>query len=268
MHEERVEFVEPKTDEGNKELVIDSFACRLSVAFTGRAEIGGSEVGSWVMDTIRKTNAAAIGIMECAKAIRAEANAEYSSLVKPRATDLLEFVLTGFMANEEAPMVITVSNFRTDEFKTIEPQRTFNILRPSNRERPFWPAGYTPAMDPDVGRRVHALLKRKQGHMRVADTLVREIRRAADHPEYGHWIGRSCMSVCIPRWGSGRSYYYSGSSEPISYGPAVLQVRRNPQGEPWHMSAMGIETNAVQGEVIFGEDSLSVVDRRRFPRTH
>lgn len=265
-HGGKVEFVEPKTDQGNKELVIDSFAGRLAIAFTGRAEIEGGDVGLWMIEVMSRTKAAAVGIMQCAKELRGAANSIYSSLTRVQATDALEFVLAGFDVSDPRPIVIVVSNSRTNEFKRLAaPQRTFNILRPSNQERPFWAAGYTPAMAPEAKRRIHALLKRDYGHLRVADALVRETRRAADHPEHGNWIGMNCMSICIPRSGSARSYYHSGNAEPVSYGPAVLQVRKNAQGKPWHLSSVGTATNAVGGEIGIGDNSLTVVDRRSFP---
>ena len=95
-----VQFVEATTDEGNKELVVDSFAADSAVAFTGRAMLGSSGVGDWLVDVVSETKAATVGLGECVKQVRHAANAFYQTLPRLHDTDMLEFVFAGFATGE------------------------------------------------------------------------------------------------------------------------------------------------------------------------
>ncbi|MGB2695645.1 MAG: hypothetical protein WBD55_10735, partial [Dehalococcoidia bacterium] len=130
-----VRLVDIKTDEGNKELVVVSYATHFSVAFTGLAEVGGQSVGDWLAEVIVESKAAAQGISECAQALRDAATRSFGAASSLGSTDFLEFVFSGYDARDKGPRVILVSNFRTETHAIRPvPTRRFAILRPRNVE--------------------------------------------------------------------------------------------------------------------------------------
>lgn len=261
-----VRFIEATTGEGNKELVVASPAADFAVAFTGRAMLGSSGVGDWLVDVVGETTAAAVGLGEYAKQVRHAANAFYQTLPGLHDSDMLEFVFAGFATGDPRPQIILVTNFRSETFEFLgHPTTSFRILRPSNANYPYWEAGYIPAVKPNTKRRIRALVKRSRDYPRTTDAMVREIRHAADHPEYGQWVGKNCMSVVISRDGKREAVYHPAHGDLISYGPNFIQVLRGGKS-PLQMSFKNISMGGSLEPMVLGDGkSLPILDRRMLP---
>jgi hypothetical protein len=229
-------------DQANKAIYLECDKANFGIAYTGIAFLGPC-------DTDHRTDWYILRFLADLKAHTLDAPAIVTKL-KEHLTDrmralgwkeALTLSLAGFIfpfPDRYKPFAVCISNF--EDPKTLTPGPVLDQFR----DGWFFLKGAEPMVESAyllhgtrhaVDGQVEAdLLKMyadgtlgQENPQKIVEALVSIIRGAADHPTYGTYIGKDCMTLTIlpdPE-GSTESVYHPFNASPVSYGPHVL--RRN-----------------------------------------
>lgn len=224
-------------DEANKAVILECSDALLAISFTGLGQIGSSRTDRWLIATLTGAKAGQLNIENVVRALATAATRDFSQLRLPSNLKCHTFVLAGWYYGEgfPRPIIWSVSNSVDQNWTPLlEPSAEFKCklfrLKTGKRLKRamiILTHGTVPALDGHYGRRplkqLKKLLKRAGNDLDIRDKLVEIVRIASGHPEYGQYIGRSCMSLLLrPDRHIAAKYHPSDRSESVGYAPYVI----------------------------------------------
>lgn len=268
---------EPSSDEANKAVVVQAIDCDFAVTFTGLGELDAKSVDDWIVQVLIDTKAPTIGIDACLDGLRTAASEAFARL---RAKGIVEphtFVIAGWKHFWRANAKIwLVTNCENEAGQMVQPPYDEFELR-GGHSAPFQViiTGTEPAVDQETLPRLMNQLHMKLHPYEMCDSVVREIRLAAKHPQYGRYIGTNCMSVTTTWDSTATAMYHPVHGSAVQYAPNFIQTFPGKDGEVGQLIIGGITMGGAVGmEVVLGDSSgahggLKVEDRRgiRFRRS-
>ena len=265
----------PLTDEGNKQVVVNTPDMRLVVGFTGVASIetAPSEVwrdkhttDRWIAETIGTVEALSSGLDGCVETVHSAAANYFTS---HQIAGPLTVIFAGY--TNGSAKVGTVSNCKVPTFRPRDVSDTFTADVWFSKSRDCIAEGCTAALPPGWETRVRAALKRRD-YAAVVDVAVGEIRAACRHGKYGKYVGPNCMSVCLFRAGGVQAVYHAVHDAAITFGPnlvdwshGVLMIAGSPGGRVEGPDGQLIR-GASPGNLSVGPSQIPILDRRVLKR--
>lgn len=221
-------------DEANKTICVCCRDSRFAIAYTGLGNIGGKRTDRWILDRLTSWNAEPLHAPTIASRLESALTTAFRGLSSDiRRTSV---VMSGYRLGR--PFTALISNFEdltgvvTDdsllEFRTYVRQ----MRQPSRigSRRGLWIDlyGSLSRFKGPLGRRIRRLARKRFFHdaaaAEIARELVNTIRAASRDPDTKDTIGRSCMTVVVPRNGSEPmpTQYHPPGRSPVTYMPPVL----------------------------------------------
>lgn len=211
----------------NKAICVSCADANFTIAFTGLAKVGGESTAEWVVNQLGAINATTLTFPEIAEKLRQTVTVTFEA-IQPRGTPYgLTFVFAGF--GPPGPFAATVSNVEDGKTLFPTPRREFvSYLFLRNRKRmrklDLIFNGREDALDDTIGKiiervRRHFLRRSPDERARI---LVDLIRRAADHPTVGKYIGKDCTTVIVRPLENFVSCYHSVKGDPVEYAPNLV----------------------------------------------
>ncbi len=212
----------------NKAVCVSCGDTDFTFAFTGLAGIGTIPTADWVLDQLVSMQACTLGFPILIESLRARATATFRRLRPPGNSRGVTFVFAGL--GPSGPFAALLSNMEdgkgnwlpavVDEFQACFWLRNQRRMRRLD----FIINGREDAVPNTIGAAINRVRKRllDVSPERRAGVLVDLIRRAADHPTSGKYIGKDCMSVIVPALGDFVARYHPAGSDPVQYAPNLL----------------------------------------------
>jgi hypothetical protein len=212
----------------NKALCISCSDANFTVAFTGVAEILGAPTADWLLDHLASRKASALPFPAILESLRDQATATWPRL-SARARGIgITFVFAWF--GRAGPFYALLSNGEDrhgNRLPAVSADFQYGIWSRSKkrlRKLDIVINGRENAVDGSIDLAIPSVRRRffHETADKRADVLVELVRRAADHPKQGRYIGKSCMSVVVPVSGEFIARYHPAESDPVQYAPNLL----------------------------------------------
>lgn len=237
------------TDHANKAVVLECQDGILSFAYAGAGFVGERQADGlgeqrtddWLLDVLSRNAAAELRADETVTMLAEEASQKFASFSRQVDDTRLSIVVAGWpKVAGLVPGIWWISNFESSS----SPSRKDSSFHISNTK-------VSPVAEPtfEVGcmwlrrevkkgciilvggqeqivihpqkqlRKLRDFLLRTKEPEEVTRKLVNFIRRCADDPKHGKYIGRNCMAVFLSNDHRGSFYYDEDSSRPVVFAP-------------------------------------------------
>ena len=209
----------------NKAVCVSCADGNFTVAYTGLARVGREPTAEWLVNQLGAMNGTTLTFPQIAAKLREVATTAFTQI---HGSSLgVTFVFAGF--GPRGPFAATVSNLEDGKSAFSAPAQEFVcgfFLRNEKRMRKLdlMFNGREDAIADTIGKiipRVRRHFLRRSPDER-AGILVDLVRRAADHPKLGTYIGKDCMSVIVQASGDFVSRYHPSSAEPVDCAPNLV----------------------------------------------
>jgi hypothetical protein len=214
----------PLSKPENKAVCVSCADATLAVAYTGLARAGTEPMAEWLVNRLASMNASSLELLQITENLRDIATKAFA---KPGAAVGLTFVFAGF--GPHGPLAATVSNLEDGETSFSAPAREFRcgyLIRNQKRMRKLDLAihGREDSVTDTIGKIIPRVRRRffTRSPDERAGILVDLVRRAANHPTVGKYIGKDCMSVIVRPSADFVSRYHPFSKEPIEFAPHLV----------------------------------------------
>jgi len=200
-------------DESNKAIVLNCANARLSIGFTGLAEVHSFKTKDWILKTIHECAPEDYTAENIVKRFTIRASTDFGRLPDlkflPSEHKRLSVMFTGYLNHHEPPLgaLAIVSNFQNMDNETISlvAMPEFDAYfreekRPNDGNISlFAHVGTLPPIPEELRKKVVELVQKRKPAEAIVNKLVEIFRVLSDHPGAGNTIGKQLMSVTIPR---------------------------------------------------------------------
>jgi len=224
----------PYDDEANKAVVLGCRDALLLVTYTGLGYIDELRTDDWIVEVLDANKVVRRDMGFAVEVLRQAATDAFSRLPAPDRGAAHTFLLAGWhcRGKRQIPYIWVVSNcedLRNGSFGCVRERFERQYRRMERDARPETVAGLVAtgmqaAVDREECATVYAALHGARDGEATAAAMVGIVQRAADHPEYGRYIGRDCMVAIAPREGMGDvdCYYVGSAGGRVAYTPQIV----------------------------------------------
>jgi hypothetical protein len=213
-------------DSANKAVCIACRNAAFSVAYTGLARVQNRRTDIWLADYFTASNAGSKGYPELMQDWQRAASSAFRNLGPHRR---VTFSMVGFCPR--GPFAAHLSNFEDSDgspLTTIDDDfRTGYWVRNSEPLKKLAFSVYGTDQSISETIRDTAVPKIRKAFISATEEqlttlFVQLIRGAAEHPRFGHVIGRDCMSVICDPIGNFRAKYHPDKLSSTIYSPHFI----------------------------------------------
>jgi hypothetical protein len=213
---------DPLSKPENKAICVSCADANIAIAYTGLARIAGQATAEWLTDRLSAMSVSTLTFPQIAAKLREDATTAFRG-----GRNGLTVVLAGF--GPPGPFAATVSNLEDGQRWFPAPVKEFVcgfFLRNDRRVRKLDLifSGREDAIDATIGRVIPEVRRHflKRSPEERANILVDLVRRAADHPKVGNYIGKECMSVVVKPSEDFTARYHPLDRAPVHYAPNLV----------------------------------------------
>lgn len=224
----------PYDDEANKVVVLGCRDALLLVTYTGLGYVDELRTDDWIAEVLDANKVVRRDMGFAVEVLRQAATEAFSRLGEPDRGAAHTFLLAGWhpRRKRQIPYIWMVSNcqdLRNGRFGCVRERFEVQYVRMARDARPdtvalvVWTGAEAAADRAELARLRGALFGARDPESATA-AMVTMILRAADHPEYGRYIGRDCMVAIAPREGMGDvdCYYVGLAGGRVAYTPQIV----------------------------------------------
>ncbi|MCL5962180.1 MAG: hypothetical protein M1358_23170 [Chloroflexi bacterium] len=225
-------------DSSNRAICVSCSDGRLAISYTGLAEIGGQRTDEWLADYLASIVDDRIDTLSVFEALQKRTTSAFSRLRIHQEHQELTLVLAG--PRMHLAVFGYVSNVLDWTGKRLpDVQESFSLgvhwpmISARCRKATVQIDGRKDAVDETLQNRINKLKRKmyfQDSHM-VAQALVTIVRAAGQHPQFGKYIGRDCMSVILARTGGFQTMYHPDQGDVVNYPPHLIPAPAK-RGEP------------------------------------
>lgn len=212
----------------NKALCVSCSDANFTVSFTGLARIHGMPTTDWTLGQLTCMKAGALDFPTILGQLRDKLTAAWAGLSVHGRTAGITFAFAGFgRAGPFYGLLSNIEDAKGTRLPTVNAAFQSGIwLRNKKRLRKLDIVvnGAEEAVVGTIDAAIPAVRRRFLRHTadKRAEMLVELVRRAADHPTIGKYIGKECMSVVVPASGDFITRYHPVAAEAVHYAPHLL----------------------------------------------
>jgi hypothetical protein len=216
-------------DQGNKAVL---FVCRdsmVAITYTGLAYIGELRTDDWLVEFLVQNKAVNRDIGLCAGSLMHVATESTSKIPLADRRAFNTYTLAGWKdsRHQQIPYVWEITN-RSDADRLMR-RYGLKYLRGPRIPNPnelalILISGTVEALEGDPCPGLLPVVKDATDPKPVVQQMVKIIRDASEHPDFGRYIGRDCMSIVLPRPGFGdpTTEYLPEAGTHIGYTPQIV----------------------------------------------
>ena len=276
----------PFDDDANKAAILVCRNAVMSITYTGLGYFGELPVDDWIVELLDQNNAARRDVGFAVSLLRQAAAQTFPELPPQDRKVGHTFLLAGWQLHKkrQVPYVWLISNCEDKRGRLIEPPaghfraRYFRPEKGAEAESLSLAliTGMEPAVAPGTAERLGELSRSTMEPDALRDEAVSVIRKAADHPDYGRYIRRNCLSVVLPQPGTSQitAEYLPAGLGPVAYTPQVITpgiVLRSSEvlgGGNWilHWGGRELEIRGAAKESTGSNTLFGLRSQRRRPR--